>query len=109
MHISNVITTQVLRFCFCLQENGDWSDWVYQDDNASFVPEVAVPVLSNTISNEAEALREEAAEHYRLRQEYIQKAQAAYCRGMRDVASFYAQQVSCAFLSLHLYKFLCPL
>lgn len=36
--------------------------------------------------------RAEASMHYRLRQELYQKAQEAYRRGMKNVASFYSQQ-----------------
>lgn len=41
-----------------------------------------------------EQLRREATNHYLKRKEYFQKAQDAYRRGQRPVASYYAQVVS---------------
>lgn len=38
-------------------------------------------------------IRAEASTHYRLRHECFQKAQEAYKRGLKAVASFYSQQV----------------
>ena len=40
--------------------------------------------------------RAEATQHYRQRHEAFQKAAAAYKQGLKDLASFYSQQVGAA-------------
>lgn len=50
------------------------------------------------VEPEYEDYRGEANLHFRLRQECFQKAREAYRRGLKQVASFYSQQV---FYSIH--------
>ena len=45
------------------------------------------------VDAEYEDYRGEATLHHRLRQECFQKAQEAYRKGLKQVASFYSQQV----------------
>ncbi|KAG8198689.1 hypothetical protein JTE90_015513 [Oedothorax gibbosus] len=70
-------------------ENNDWSDWVFKECNLDSETDSS---SSSTISPEALELRKEAAEHCVLRQKFIQKAQEAHSRGMRDAGAFYAQK-----------------
>ena len=56
------------------------------------------PVVSKDYQDGAEPeyedYRGEANLHYRLRHECFQKAREAYRRGLKQVATFYSQQVS---------------
>ncbi|XP_054718465.1 NEDD4-binding protein 2-like [Uloborus diversus] len=71
---------------------GDWSDWVFKENSLDSMEDIAFSDVPPSMPPEAAELREIATHHYHQRQECIKKAQAAYCKGMKDVASFYAQQ-----------------
>ncbi|XP_055924107.1 NEDD4-binding protein 2-like isoform X2 [Argiope bruennichi] len=80
--------------------SNDWNDWVhngetdYLENNPKATKEITtLPVLS-TVTPEAEALRGKAVEHYLMQQKCIQKSSNYYQRGMKPVASFYAQDAS---------------
>ncbi|GFT36864.1 NEDD4-binding protein 2 [Nephila pilipes] len=71
-------------------ENNDWSAWVYNGDDINYDKEAAIPNI--TITPEAEKLRKIATDQYVLRQNCFQKAYNYYHRGMKGVASYYAQE-----------------
>ncbi|GBM98907.1 NEDD4-binding protein 2-like 1 [Araneus ventricosus] len=80
--------------------NNDWNDWVhngesdYLENNPKTPKEATAPSFLSTITPEAEALRGKAVEHYLMQQKCIKKSSNYYQRGMKPVASFYAQDAS---------------
>ncbi|CAL1265831.1 unnamed protein product [Larinioides sclopetarius] len=79
--------------------NSDRNDWIPNNEsdcreNLKTTKETTASTFLSTITPEAEALRGKAVEHYLMQQKCIQKSSNYYQRGMKPVASFYAQDAS---------------